>query len=448
MITLTHQKSPSAQSPAPSAQSLVSSAQHPAPCTSSKRLRILVSAYACSPGRGSEPGMGWNFVLGLSRFHEVHVIAEKLKWEKPVTEFLEQHPDLAGNLKFYFIEKKRNKLLRKIWPPSYYWYYRAWQKEAYRLAVELDAREHFDLVHQLNMVGYREPGYLWKMAKPFVWGPIGGLENSPWRFLPSLGLVGIVFYVGRNLLNVWQRRFMVRPRKAAQRPNASLIAATRANARYIRQLWDRNSEVICEVGQEPGQCLAPAKREAHEPLKILFSGLHISRKNLPLLLKSLQRASFPFQLHVLGDGPLRAAWKRAAVKYGVDHAVIWHGWVGRDQAMDLMGRGHVFCITSISDLTSTVTLEALSYGLPIICLDHCGFSDVVNESCGIKIPVHSPKQAVADFAAALETLQRDELFRQRLSAGAVERAKEYRWDKKIERLNGIYLSLLEKEGSC
>ena len=125
-----------------------------------KKLKILVSAYACAPNKGSEPGMGWNFVIGLAKFHELHVIVEKRKWEQPINDFLEHNPGLNDSVTFYFIDKKRNKPLRKIWPPSYYWFYKKWQKKAYKLACQLDQKENFDLIHQLNMVGYREPGYL------------------------------------------------------------------------------------------------------------------------------------------------------------------------------------------------------------------------------------------------------------------------------------------------
>src|SRR4051812_29636278 len=38
------------------------------------RLRVLVSAYAVSPVRGSEPGLGWNLVSRLARYHDVTVL--------------------------------------------------------------------------------------------------------------------------------------------------------------------------------------------------------------------------------------------------------------------------------------------------------------------------------------------------------------------------------------
>src|ERR1039458_2632356 len=37
-------------------------------------LRVLLSAYACEPGRGSEPAVGWNWVPHIAKRHDVWVI--------------------------------------------------------------------------------------------------------------------------------------------------------------------------------------------------------------------------------------------------------------------------------------------------------------------------------------------------------------------------------------
>ena len=37
---------------------------------------ILINAYACSPGMGSEPGMAWNWCVNLARYCELHIITE------------------------------------------------------------------------------------------------------------------------------------------------------------------------------------------------------------------------------------------------------------------------------------------------------------------------------------------------------------------------------------
>lgn len=71
-----------------------------------RRLKVLVSAYACSPVRGSEPGMGWGFVSELSKFHELWVIVEKEKFQQEIESGLRQNPDMAKNVHFFFIQKR------------------------------------------------------------------------------------------------------------------------------------------------------------------------------------------------------------------------------------------------------------------------------------------------------------------------------------------------------
>ena len=295
------------------------------------------------------------------------------------------------------------------------------------------------------MVGYREPGYLWKINKPFVWGPIGGLENSPWQFLLSLGLKGFLFYAARNVINLWQRNFLTRPKLAVKRKNSAVIAATPDNRFLIKKLWGKDSTIISEVGQELNKFTKINIREKSEALKIIWSGQHTAGKNLQLLLKALKYVNFNFQLHVLGQGGMTDIWKILANRLGIQKQIIWHGWLEKSNALKVLSNGHVFCITSIKDLTSTVSLEALSFGLPIICLDHCGFSHVVNDSCGIKINVSTPNKAANDFTVALDKIYADENLRQSFSEGALLKAKDFSWESKISRLNTIYNELLKNK---
>jgi len=404
--------------------------------------KILVSCYACSPNRGSEPGMGWNFVKGISENHEVHVIVEQEKWELEIEDYINKYPKEVENLHFYFIKKKRSRKLRKIWPPSYYYFYRQWQKKAYKLALELNEKENFNLVHQLNMVGYREPGYLWKIDIPFVWGPIGGLETTPWSFLPSLGLKGMMHFTARNIINLFQKYISIRPRKAAKRNNNSLISATPETQKEIYKIWNRESIVITEVGSFKTNIREINTRE-NEVLIIVWSGLHEPRKNLGLLLESLALVDVNWELHILGEGTETKKWKWLSKKLNLSDRCIWYGWQPLDKALDVFKKGHVFTITSVHDLTSTVILEALSFGLPIVCLDHCGFSHVVDDSCGIKISVTTPKNAKYEFSKAIEKLYADEMFRQKLAKGALLRAECFSWEKKIDKLNIIYEKLLK-----
>ena len=37
-------------------------------------MKVLLSAYACEPNKGSEPGTGWNWLKQIARFNEIWVI--------------------------------------------------------------------------------------------------------------------------------------------------------------------------------------------------------------------------------------------------------------------------------------------------------------------------------------------------------------------------------------
>lgn len=409
-----------------------------------KRYKILISAYACSPQRGSEPGMGWNFVKALGQFHDLHIITE-LKWKDDIENALVLDPALKNNMRFYFLKKNRNHSLRKIWPPSYYYFYKIWQKKVLQLALELDKTENFDLVHHLNMVGYREPGYLWKINKPFVWGPLGGMQDIHFKLLLNLDFKGFFFYTARLTINNIQKRFSSRVKRAAHRDRSFLIAATQADSNLIQKHWHKTSILIPEVGQELNSASNIVVRKAGEPLKIVWSGQHTAGKALNILLRCLRDvpADMDWQLSILGIGRMTRKWQELAEQYNINHRCIWFNWLEKKDAHRVMKESHVLCITSLKDLTSTVTLEGLSFGLPIICIDHCGFGNVVNESCGIKIPIDYPGNLIKKYRAALEFLYYDEPFREQLGYGALKRAGDYCWDHKTMEINKIYNTLLD-----
>ncbi|MBQ5665356.1 MAG: glycosyltransferase family 4 protein, partial [Akkermansia sp.] len=144
------------------------------------------------------------------------------------------------------------------------------------------------------------------------------------------------------------------------------------------------------------------------------------------------------ELHVLSKGPRMQAWKKLTSKLGLDNIVTFHGFVPREEAFHIMGTSHVFCITSVREDTSTVVFEAFRYGLPIVALDHCGFATVINETCGIKIPIQSRKQVIEDYARHLDYLASHEGERQALSRGALTRCADYTWEAKMDTINDIY----------
>lgn len=409
-----------------------------------QRLKVLISAYACNPNLGSEEGVGWGWISAIAQYHDLWVITNEAHRDD-IEAAVRESPDRWRNVSFHYVPRTRWKPLEVVWPPAYLWTYQHWLRDAFETAKALHRRVGFDLMHQLTYVGYRVPGRLWQIGVPFVWGPIGGLENTPWRFLPMLGLKGCLYYAARNTINSFQRRFLKAPKRAFRRARGGIIAATSGIQREIRRWYGEESQVVCEVGPFGKPVDAIRERREGEPLRLSWSGLHLPGKALPLLLHALCRlpGDLRWELDILGAGPCMEGWRKLAIQLGVDGTCRWHGQLPRDRAVEVMRQSHAFIITSVKDLTSTVILEAISQGIPVVCPDHCGFPDVITEDCGITIPAISRQQLVEDIAKAIIALDRDETRRRRLAQGALKRVGKFSWDSKGEAVDQIYRTVMQ-----
>lgn len=385
--------------------------------------------------------MGWGFVNELSKHHELTVFVEAEKFQNDIERWLLDHKN-HSKINFIFVQKKRNRLLRKIWPPSYYRYYREWHLKVLKIAKQLISTDKYDVCHQLTMCGFREPGFLSQLEIPFVWGPMGSMGYFPSKFLLHVGLKGFFYHAAYNIYNFCHMNFLPRPKYAAKKAGIGLLAATSENRDLIRRLWHCKSTVITEIGiPNLEEKISLKRRVSGQPIKIVWSGLHISRKALNLAIAAVAKLpeDLGWELHILGSGELTSDWRQYAKRMKVADRCFFHGMVSRADALDVMLSCHISLITSLRDLTSAVTIESLTLGLPVICLDHCGFSDVIDKSCGVPVAVTSFDETVNEIANAITSLASDEKLRQKLAENAIIKSKMYSWDKKVAVLNEIYV---------
>jgi len=407
-----------------------------------RRPRVLLLAYACSPQRGSEGGVGWNRALQAAKRFDTWVICKQRGFSDEIRRHLEAHGDVPG-LKFEFVPKRPwEEALGRI-PGLYYLSYNLWHRRAYRLARRLHHRIHFDLVHQVNYCGYREPGYLWKLDVPFVWGPIGGTQNYPWRFLGEAGLNGAFSEALRSVANKVQLRFSPRVQRATRKA-AVLLAANSTNQRDFARVHRVTPLRLLETGLACGGATPRACRKPRQSLRILWSGEFRHLKALPLLIKALARLpkDAPYELRILGSGRLKDRWQRLTRRTGVEQHTTWMGWLSHAEALQQYSWADVLTFTSLRDTSGNVVLEALAAGVPVICFDHQGVHDIVTDRCGIKLPLTTPREAIHGLHHAVLSLTRDARLWERLSRGALERARQYLWDRQGERMAAVYQEVL------
>jgi glycosyltransferase involved in cell wall biosynthesis len=405
------------------------------------RLKVLVVAAAVHPDKGSEPGLGWGWIQALSCHHDLWVIAGEREGNREAIELrLQQASRLSRRIKFFYLPLADGPYLARVWPPLYYRMYRRWHQQAFRVACQLESEVGFDLVHQLNMQGYREPGYLWKLDKPFVWGPVGGTANVPLRFASVLGPREFLYHLVKVTINNLQLRHHPRVGKALARADGFVTSTSDTRAAFLK-VRGKDSVVIQDTGPDTEPAPLGREREGQGAgiLRLAWSGLHVSRKALPIVLRAVARLdSVRWHLEIVGEGPMTGRWRALARNLGVDSHCTWHGWLPKREATKVVAAADLFVYPSLHEANPTVVMEALSSGVPVVCLDHCGMADVVTAECGVKVPVGTVNEVVAQFAEAIDRLARTPEERRRLSEGAIQRAADFSWDTKVRKMLEVY----------
>jgi glycosyltransferase involved in cell wall biosynthesis len=404
--------------------------------------RLLLLAHSCNPEIGSEPGVGWNRALQAAKVLPTWVVCDEAYNRAAIERYIGRNGPIP-NLQFVYVPPSPTEGFLQRFPGMFYPSYNLWHRRAFQIARRLHDRLQFDLIHQLNLCGFREPGYLWKLDVPFLWGPIGGAQNYPWRFLSSAGIAGAASEIIRNALNTWQLHTSRRVGVAARKARV-LLAANSTNARQISKRRRRPAHVMVEIGVHLIPDQQPHNFRHDGPLRLLWSGVFEHRKALHLLLHAL--AALPdevkYELHILGRGPLEKRWRIIARRLGIQKNCQWLGWLDQPDALSKYAWADAFVFTSLRDTTGTVVLEALAAGTPLLCLDHQGVADIVTNECGVKLPVTDPRQIIQGLRETLLRWHnhRDEL--ERLSRGALQRAEFYSWEAQGQRMAAIYREVL------
>lgn len=409
-----------------------------------QRLRVVVSAYACAPHCGSEPGMGWNWVINLAGLCDLTVITEEQSAASVLAELDEMDAAVRPEFHFVSIGPKARRRCGNQGDWRFYPDYERWQRRVLGVAQNLHHQHPFHLSHQLNMIGYREPGYLWKLPIPFIWGPVGGHVQMPWRFIWNLGWKSGSYHACRNVANAVQMRCSRRVHRAATIARA-VISATRTDHQALTRIHGIEPILINETGTNETLGLAVRKYSGSRPLRLVWCGKIVGRKALPLALRALSSVNGAVHLDIVGRGPDEERSRALASTLGLESQLSWYGDIPHERALEIMSAADAFLFTSLQEGTPHVVHEALSLGLPVLCHDSCGHADTIDETCGIKVAVRCPAASVVGFAEAVTTLLRAPQRVETLSRGALARVQQLTWQKKARHMVSIYYAALKKQ---
>jgi glycosyltransferase involved in cell wall biosynthesis len=361
-------------------------------------VKILLSAYACEPGKGSEQEVGLRVMLAAAQRHDVWVLTrensipllEKHLAGSPLRNRLHLHGiDLDGPLR----------RVKRVGQPGLHLYYDAWQRLAATRAAELDRSVDFDLVHHATFATYWARAGVSELGKPFVWGPVGGGVRTPRSLVPELGVAGL----GEEGLRVLVRQ--VARRRPSQRATDRAAAVCLVQNRSTAQCLDNpRVTVLPNAVAVRLPRLGPAEQRGTD---IAFVGRLTPWKGGHLAVRALRHVQHADAvLRVFGDGPDRHRMWRAAQHWGVTDRLELVGSVPRDELLTRLRCSGVLLHPALHEEAGLGIAEALSLGVPVVCLDHGGPADVVRWWPHSDVTLVRPSTAEATarrLAAAVDT---------------------------------------------
>jgi glycosyltransferase involved in cell wall biosynthesis len=360
-------------------------------------MKILLSAYACEPGKGSEQEVGLQVMLAAAQRHDVWVLTRENSIDL-LEKFLASHP-LRDRIHLVGIDLDGPiRRLKRAGLPGLHLYYDAWQRLAGVRAAELDRRFDFDVVHHATFAAYWTRAGVSRLGKPFVWGPVGGGVTTPPPLIRELGAAGL----REDGLREAVRRFAAwRPSQRATARAAAICLAQ--NASTARRLSSDQVFILPHaLSVRLPQMDAPEARGTD----IAFVGRLVPWKGGHLAVQALRHVQHhDAVLRVFGEGPEKQRIRRAAERWGLQDRVKLTGSLPRDDLLRRVRHCGVLLHPALHDESPIALGEALSLGTPVVCLDHGGPAEIVRwwpAGHVALIPPSAPESTARGLAAAVD----------------------------------------------
>lgn len=409
-----------------------------------ERLKVLISAYACEPGRGSEPGVGWNVARSLAAHHDVWVITRANN--RPAIEAALATDPVPG-LRFVYYDLPRWARFWKRGLRGLQLYYYLWQVGLYPVAKQLHREVGFDVAQHVTFVKYWAPSLPALLGVPFVWGPVGGGESAPSAFHTDFSARGRLYERLRDAARgLGERDPLVR---LTARRSHTALATTPQTAERLYHLKAPRVIVRGESGLNEDELAMLGSLPAPEVASVRFVsiGRLLHWKGFHLGVRAFAEAGLSeAEYWIIGDGPERARLEVLAKELGVADQVRLFGRLPRHETLRRLGESHALVHPSLHDSGGWVCIEAMAARRPVLCLDLGGPSVQVTADTGFKVPPHTPGQVVEDLAGAMRRLHTDPTLGRRMGeAGRARVCTHFSWTQKAVALSRLYAELIRGE---
>jgi len=404
---------------------------------------VLITAYAVNPYKGSEDGMGWNFILQAARFQKVIAVTRRNNGPH-IARYLADNPAVAAQaagVEFRYFDLpawtrwwKKGPLLSLI-------YFYMWQLG---LAVWLrPQRRGVDIVHNLNFHNDWTPSFLWLLGRPLVWGPIGHHPPIPASHLVRYGLAAFAKdrAIGSLKHIFWALDPFLRVTRRAAGQVLCMNSAVAPRLGLAAERYEIMPSVAVDLPLE-----SPADAAPKADFTVMIAARMVPLKGFDMVILAFARFYHALpaaeqagvRLLLVGSGPEKHRLTNLLRSNGLSACTVHRPWLERPELLALYAEASVFFFPS-HEGAGMVVAEAMSYGVPVLCYENEGPGELTPAASSLKVPYRRFAQNVQDFAERLAWLHTSPPL---LAAEAAlcrrHVAQHHTWEQRGHQLRGIY----------
>ena len=404
------------------------------------KTKIFVSAYACEPGLGSEIGVGWHWVLEMSKHFELWVLTRESN-RCTIEPWIAEHPEFAG-IHFRYFDLPKWARFWKKGMRGVRTYYNLWQYCTNRIVKRTMRENGIKIFHHLTY-----GNVLWKVSSYgqkqfFVWGPVGGLETIPGEYSRH--------YSQKGRLIEWVRRMAIKMlplnlgfKKRCR--NADLILCkTEITRNLVPAKYRDKSVLFTDVAVDSTPQTAVTANKELDTIEFITVGRLDAWRGFDLVIESFAHAAANdkrMHLTIVGKGSDKERLSLLVEQLGLQEQVTFAGKVSMEKYYRMIGSADVVVNASLKEGAVTVSFDSMAMGKPLICLDTTGYTRYFSNDYAIVIPRTSRKQVVEDIAAAMERMKSKE-ERKTIGEKARNAGAQFTWAARGEEFKELLKSKL------
>jgi len=394
---------------------------------------VLIIAYACEPNKTSEPGVGWNFTKEIAKSCETIVLTRGNNKKN-----IEGMPK-DNRIFVYYDLPKIFKIMKKKLPLGTQLYYFIWQIFAYRYIKKEITISSIDIVHHLTFgISWISPPSFF-LNRKFVWGPIGGGDFIPLIFLKQMGFKNIIKESLYYFLNT-VGKYTITSHLVRRKVNA-ITFRTQSAKKNFPQTDTNILPIISETALDNLE-KTQQKKQYNSYVYALCIGRMTYWKGFFSAVKGFHtflKMGGKGKLELLGNGPELEKINQYIQENNLEKYIITCGLVKSNIVEEKLQQANILIHPSFRDGGSWAIMEAMSCGLPVICLNTSGPKDMVTEKCGLLIDMVSPNQVIEDIGKGLFELSNNSEMFNKLSTNAQKRIQsEYSWQVRGKQIQKVY----------